>query len=457
MNAPRPPVFCRPLAALLLMLVLWGIAATAHAQGNAPPGAAVGAVGELRAIFGKITTALDAFGAGNSGLVAIGKRTAVVLFGVLLVWGMIRSWILGKGFAQLLPEFIQPLVIFGLTFWAVDHLGPAVKASVQALGGVFAQTLSLPAGPPDEVDIIDRMAEAGFAIVNASAANSATDWIGAIGAALERGIGFMFRLAAATLLLAAGAVATGVMMMAKVQTALAILFAPVMIPWAMWQPTTFLFNAWLTFLIGGAMQGVMAAAVASLSLNIVDSVVSVAKTMSGVEGVSYITCCVILLMAVLIGFMFTKVPALTAALVGSSAIGMERWASVAQATGNAVHQVGGAVGKVAGSVASGGYQFGKGAIQGFGGRGGGASSPAGAAGAPAPKPAAGLAGAAGRAAGKAAGAAARALGSGGTGPGGAPAFPSAPPAAAPRAGHQPFRPKGARPVNRPMNTGGAGS
>ncbi|CAN7283207.1 type IV secretion system protein [Rhizobacter sp. LjRoot28] len=437
----------------LALLLLAGLQASAHAATGPTE-----SVLQLRELFEQVSGAIDAFAAGNDGLVAVGRRTAVTLFGVLLVWGLLKSWILGKGFAQLLPEFIQPVVIFGLTLWSVDHLGPIVKASVESLAGIFAETLLLPGGAPTEMDIIDRLAAASFDVVSAVPKVTGSDWINTLSAIAHQTIGFLFRLAAALLLLVAGAIAAGVMMMAKVQTALAILFAPVMIPWAMWQPSTFLFNAWLTFLIGGAMQGVMASAVASLSVQVIDKVVLVAKSLGATDAMSFVTCCVLLLMAALVGFLFTRVPSLASGLVGSAAIGLDRWNATAAATGQGVA----AVGSGAVATARAGYEFGKGTFQGFTRPGNGpaaASGPANAARSPAP--ATGVAGLLGKTVGKGlnAGVSAVSRGAGkrdgdkgrGGGASSQAAFPASPTSHAAKPVHKPFRPPpGTRPVNRPV-------
>jgi len=414
------------------------LCASASVQAAQDAAAAATAVTQLRDIFQYITDAIDSFAAGNADLVAVGKRTAVTLFGMLLVWGLVKSWILGKGMVQLLPEFIQPLVIFGMAFWSIDHLGPTVRSSVEALGQVFSSTLFQSGGPPTESDILDRLAAASFEIVTASPSDSGS-WVNVPSLVAHEVVGFLYRLVAAVVLMLAGVIAAGVMMIAKVQTALAILFAPVMIPWAMWQPSTFLFNAWLNFLIGGAMQGVMALAVASLSSQMIDKVVVVARSMGVNDGMSFVTCCVLLLMALLIAFLFLKVPSLASGLVGGAATTpMDGWRAMTHGIG----QGGSTPAQGAKFARRSTYQFGNGVSQRFGRT---------------PEEGTGAAGSV-RSTSLAAGAgwrapsAAQRLARSGSQPG----YPVSPASSdgdgAPKASHKPFRPKpGSRPVNRPVD------
>jgi hypothetical protein len=318
------------VAVISLMLLGWSL----EAQAATP----MEAIDHLRTIFSELTVALNKFATGNAELSALGRRTAVALFGMLLVWGIVRSWVLDQGMVQLLPEFIQPVIMLGLTLWAVDHLGPVVQASVAGLGGVFSQTLGL-AGVPDEIDIMQRMAGAGFDVIAAAPTHGEQSMIQAIKTVADDMMGALMRYVSALLLLAAGVIASGVMVLSKVQTTLAVLFAPIMIPWAMWKPTTFLFNAWLSFLIGGAMQGVMASAIAALTVTMVDKVVLLTQSVRADDSASYIIYSVIVLMAALIAFLFLSVGSLTRALVGSAGIDVTGWIASATAATKALAPV----------------------------------------------------------------------------------------------------------------------
>ena len=310
----------------LLCLLLW--AWCLQAQAAVSP---TESVGLIRTVFTELTGAIDRFTTGNAGLISIGRRAAVALFGVLLVWGIVRSWILGQGFAQLVPEFIQPVIMLGLTLWAVDHLGPVVKTSVEGLSGVFAETLSLPGGAPAEMVVLQRLAGAGLDIIVAKPTHGGAGWVEAMKAFADDMFAALIRCLAAVLLLAAGVLAAGVMVLAKIQTAIAVLFAPVMIPWAMWKPTTFLFNSWLTFLITGAMQSVMAAAIAALSVTMVDKVLVLAQTVRSDDKDSYVMLCVIVVLATLILFLFTRVSSLASGLIGGSTLDVMGWVSTVKA------------------------------------------------------------------------------------------------------------------------------
>lgn len=433
------------------------------AAASAPAMAPTDAVQQVEQVFQQLRGGIASFAAGDASLAAAGRRTAVTLFGVLLVWGLMRSWVLGQGIGQLLPEFLQPLVILGLSLWALDHLGPVIADSVAALAQLFAGTLMLQGGPPTEVDVMRRLAIAAFDVLSAGSGGGG-DWSDLLSVVAHQTLGFLYRLVTALVLLLAGAIAAGVMLVAQVQTALALMFAPVFVPWAMWRPSAFLFNAWLGFLISGAMQSVIAAAVAALSVQLVERLVQLSGSMGADEKMSFVACSAMLLLALLVGFLFMKVPALAGGLVGGPSVTFDGWNSVARATGGL-----GVVGSAAGAVGSGTRGFGRGVRDGVRegrsrGRGSGDGavdrSASVARGSAAASRSTGRAEAAGRVTGRLAAAAVDAVSRGRA----TPAFPDAPRSAAPvshadvpapagvsRSPHQPYRPpSGARPTNRPL-------
>lgn len=385
----------------------------------------------VRGLFRTIDQVLTSFVTGNPRLVALGQRIAIALYGVILIWGIMKSWILDQGLGQILPDFFQPTVILGLTFWAVSNLAPIVGSSVTGLASVFTTTIGPGARAPDEVDIVTSMAGAGFELI--AAGPQGQGW----GALVDKILSFVGRTFAAFALIAAGVVGAGTMMIGKVQVAIAILFAPVMIPWAMWRPTTFLFNAWLSFLIGGAMQTVMAAGIGAMTLPVINQLAALASTAKAGTAASYTMMVAIILLCLLILFLFSRTTSMANALVGSASIGIEGWASQAKALAT------GAIGltKLAVGAASipakAGLQFGQGLKDGYTGASAG-SGGAGKSGGANKRPS--LSQALGQLGGKGLASASKTKSE----------YPKAPPAPKPSA-HKPFRPNPDRkPVRRPI-------
>jgi type IV secretory pathway VirB6-like protein len=141
-------------------------------------------------------------------------------------------------------------------------------------------------------------------------------------------------LAAAVLMLAS-VIGAGMIVVAKLQTAIALLLAPVFIPWAMWQPSMFLFNAWLTFLITGAMTQTMVKIIAALTTSAVDRMSATVASYAH-HDVSIVAFGALFACALIIAFMFLSAPRLTAALVGGVSVGLEGWVSVAMGAARAI-------------------------------------------------------------------------------------------------------------------------
>jgi type IV secretory pathway VirB6-like protein len=135
-------------------------------------------------------------------------------------------------------------------------------------------------------------------------------------------------IVAAVFLMLAAVIGAGTIVVAKLQTAIAVLLAPVFIPWAMWRPSLFLFNAWLSFLISGAMTQSMAKIVAALTTTAIARMSTVVQGYSQ-HDVSIVAFGALSTSALIIVFMFTSVPKLASALVGGVSVGLEGWAATA--------------------------------------------------------------------------------------------------------------------------------
>jgi len=129
-----------------------------------------------------------------------------------------------------------------------------------------------------------------------------------------------------------GVIGAGIMIVAKFQTAIAILFAPVLIPWAMWPATSFVFNAWLNFLLAGTMTQAMVTIVAAMTTTAVERLCAVVASYAGKE-VSLVAFGALFLGAALIAWLFLSVPRLASGLVAGAALGIQGWTAPASVAG----------------------------------------------------------------------------------------------------------------------------
>jgi hypothetical protein len=318
----------------IVLCLAAGVAGAQAAAGNGgadgpwlPPAESAGAIEQVQGIVDAFTSGVAQLAGGATptatALKAIGARIAVALFGVLLAWGLLKGWVLGKGVQQLLPDLLQPLLVLGLALWAVDGLAMPIEASVLTLGRVVASAVGADQAL-NETGLLTTLGASGLELLMTPVAHGLhpLDWLAGKAACL----------AAALIFMLCGVAGAGIMIVAKFQTAIAILFAPVLIPWAMWPATSFVFNAWLNFLLAGTMTQAMVTIVAAMTTTAVERLCAVVATYAGKE-VSLVAFGALFLCAALIAWLFLNVPRLASSLVAGAALGIQGWTAPAVATG----------------------------------------------------------------------------------------------------------------------------
>lgn len=296
----------------------------------------------LSRFFGAVREGLLRF-QNNDWAAQTGQRIALALTLLIFIWGVIKSWILGKGFSQLLGDFLQPVIMLGLVFAAINaNLGRIINDSVLAIsaGFQFGQVQT-----PEQ--LMGRLAEIAFSIFDLS-----TDFSG-FREMLVWAIGMLVKFVAALIIILSGAFAAGVYLLAEVSVALAIALGPLLYSWGVWKPTEFLFTGWLKFLVTAAFQKLVVVMVVALTGGVVQSVAANLAPDLRNSTVDFQAYAGILMIALLNAMLIVKAPSIAAGLIsGNGSIDLSRWNIGGQAASTGAKATaavgGGAVNTVAG-------------------------------------------------------------------------------------------------------------
>jgi len=98
----------------------------------------------------------------------------------------------------------------------------------------------------------------------------------------------------------------------------------------MWPATSFVFNAWLKFLLAGAMTQTMVTIVAAMTTTAIERLCAVVASYAGAN-VSLVAFGALFLAAALIAWLFLSVPRLASGLVAGTALGIQGWTAAANA------------------------------------------------------------------------------------------------------------------------------
>lgn len=146
----------------------------------------------------------------------------------------------------------------------------------------------------------------------------------------------------------------------QVMITIALVLAPFMVPFLMFQPGSFLFDSWLRFLLGSAMIKFVGMLMAMITGGMMESMgkISVSTDMSSASWVEAMNFDIVLfgsimLLAGLSAMMMMQIPSIANALVGGSSVGFSGWGALARSpSSQAMGRAGGSGGRAGGESGS---------------------------------------------------------------------------------------------------------
>lgn len=215
-----------------------------------------------RQISDKVTTQLDAL-ANNSSLSGFGQYLTAFFLAAMMVWSSVKTMASGKGFGELLGEWVPIFVSFGVVYLFLDrsaaNLIVATMDSIgAAIGGANMSTVD---------SAIRTAAEPIFkaisAVVNQPSVTSASSddsFLEKMVAAIATGLmSAIAKVVTAFVLVMAGVFMVATVIMGFISVKLVLLLAPVMVPFLMFKPMSWMFDSWLRFLLGACMLKIVVA------------------------------------------------------------------------------------------------------------------------------------------------------------------------------------------------------
>lgn len=275
-------------------------------------------------------TAIGKWFAGDALIQRLGKQIAVVLFALVTTWGLIKSMLLGKGFAGLAGDAVLPLFMTALVFAACDAgLGLKIYRSMVTLA------LMLPTGEARPT-LIDPGA-LGLQVIEVFGRAGLTVWKMDFGSgiSISRLIGGIGKIIAGIGLMACGALGCATIMLAQMAGALGALLAPVLIPWGIWAPTSFLFTGWLRYMITSGLQIVVTYAIGAMVAGIASRFIEPGAISAPSSPTEALGMAGGLLLFAMISLMFMmKAAELASGLVsGDGSLSSDGWQSAGRLTG----------------------------------------------------------------------------------------------------------------------------
>jgi hypothetical protein len=202
-----------------------------------------------------------------------------------MTWAGIKMMATGRGVAELIGEWVPIWVSFGVVYLLINKDAAAlIQSTMDSVSAALG-------GPQNLNDALSRGADPMFkAMVSVvelprTSEFSWTDWSGNAAAIVSLLYGMAARIVALFFLLIATVVMMAHVVMSQVSVALALAMAPLMVPFLMFRPLSFIFDGWLRFLLTACMLKITASfilmMVGGLLANLTTTAAAIAQEMQG--------------------------------------------------------------------------------------------------------------------------------------------------------------------------------
>jgi len=237
-------------------------------------------------IAGSVDSALSSI-TSNGALSAMGTELTAFFLVLMLVWTSVKNMAAGKGFGELIGEWVPIFVSFGLVYAMLDKdVGNLIIKTIGKIGTIiggqdltdlgsaikstFTQFMSAIQKVAGMAGTASNKASSGFMDAIASFAASSSAII----------FGLIVRAITAFVLIFALVISLGHIIVGTITLKLALALAPVMVPFLMFRPLSWIFESWLKFLISACMLRLVVGFLLSISNAIMGNTASLAQQIS---------------------------------------------------------------------------------------------------------------------------------------------------------------------------------
>lgn len=222
----------------------------------------------------------------NAQLQNFGNVITAFLLGAMLVWSTLKIMGTGRGFGELIGEWVPIFVAFGIVnLFRERNAAQLIVTTMDTIGAAIggANMASLDSAVRAGADPIFR---AISAVVDQPRVTSAADsggsmlgvlsWMGASLASLVMAAGA--KIVTAFVLVLAGVVMCAHVIMGFIGVQLVLALAPVMVPFLLFRPLSWLFESWLKFLLGACMLKIVVAFLLNVAAGLLTAMSGLAQT-----------------------------------------------------------------------------------------------------------------------------------------------------------------------------------
>lgn len=230
------------------------------------------------------------------------------------VWAGIRAQLVGDGVQQLLSEIIKILILGGFAaYFLLDG-----AAEIRTAAAQFANLSAAVGGEMNPQAALGRMMYMAWSVLEIGSDSDKGALQKVLAAVSDDGymMSLIYRLVTALVIMLAAGIYVGVVLLADILLTVAIVFAPVMLPWISLRQFSHIAQGWLMFFLKAGFTKAVAALIMAMTAGFLEQIQNAVTGASSDVSVNFTAYSGAAIMCLIFAYVMSQAPTIAGALFG---------------------------------------------------------------------------------------------------------------------------------------------
>lgn len=243
--------------------------------------------------------------------------------GAFLTWGLpvlaitwtgIRAQLMGDGVQHLIAELVKIVILTGLVWYFLDDGAAQIRTSAAQ----FADLAGAVGGEMNPQAALGRMMYTAWSVMEIGGDGEKGALQKVLAAVSDDGymLSLIYRLVTALVIMLAAGIYVGVVLLADILLAVAIIFAPVMLPWLVLGQFSHIAQGWLMFFLKAGFTKAVAALIMAMTSGFLEQIQNAVKAASSDVSVNFTAYSGAAIMCLIFAYVMSQAPTIAGALFG---------------------------------------------------------------------------------------------------------------------------------------------
>lgn len=264
-------------------------------------------------IFSELFSSLSQL-SDSAPLAPYGLRLTYSLWTLMLIWGGLFVAVSHKPFNEWIADMVKLTVIAGIPIAAIQDNAEWIRTSAVLFNNIAIAV----GGEANAQAALGRMMHMAWSVMQVGGDGDRGALQSIMAAISDDGymLSLIYRLVTSLVILLSAMVYVGVILLADVLLTIAVVFAPVLLPWWVFAPMSSLAQSCLMFFFRAGFTKAIAALILAMTSGFLEKIQATVTEASGDVSVSFTAFSGAALVCLLLAFIMGQAPSIAGALIG---------------------------------------------------------------------------------------------------------------------------------------------